>query len=191
VEHAVSPLSGWDNFYVIVGSGAAALIGLQFVVIALVWDIRHASSSKTIDAFATPTVVHFGAALLLSCIVIAPWPSLSSAAAALGICGGVGVGYTIVVIRRTRSQTDYTPVLEDWIWHTIVPTAAYVTLLTASIGLRGYTTLSLFAVAAVALSLLFTGIHNAWDTVTYIVIDMALQAPAQSDRGEQPKSSPG
>jgi hypothetical protein len=191
VEHAVSPLSGWDNFYVIVGSGAAALIGLQFVVIALVWDVRRASSSKTIDAFSTPTVVHFGAALLLSCIVIAPWPSVSSAAVALGVCGGVGVCYSIVVIRRLRSQTEYTPVLEDWVWHNFVPTAAYFTLLVASFGLRYATTVSLFAIATVALLLLFTGIHNAWDSVTYIVVDQAQRERVSSDRAEQPGSTSG
>ena len=29
-------LNGWENFYVIVGSSAGALIGLQFVVIMLI-----------------------------------------------------------------------------------------------------------------------------------------------------------
>jgi len=32
----MTALSGWENFYVIVGSSAGALIGLQFVVITLI-----------------------------------------------------------------------------------------------------------------------------------------------------------
>jgi hypothetical protein len=32
-------LAGWENFYVIVGSSAGALIGLQFVAIALIADM--------------------------------------------------------------------------------------------------------------------------------------------------------
>ena len=32
-------LAGWENFYVIVGSSAGALIGLQFVVITLIADM--------------------------------------------------------------------------------------------------------------------------------------------------------
>ena len=32
-------LTGWENFYVIVGSSAGALIGLQFVVITLIVEI--------------------------------------------------------------------------------------------------------------------------------------------------------
>jgi hypothetical protein len=62
----MDPLSHWENFYVIVGSSAAALTGLQFVVIALVVDVRRRSSSREIDAFATPTIVHFCAVLLIS-----------------------------------------------------------------------------------------------------------------------------
>ena len=59
-----SPLAAWDNFYVIIGSSAAALIGLQFVVIALLAETKWRTSTKEVDAFATPTIIHFAAALL-------------------------------------------------------------------------------------------------------------------------------
>ena len=36
----MSLLAAWQNFYVIVGSSAGALIGLQFVVITLIADSR-------------------------------------------------------------------------------------------------------------------------------------------------------
>ena len=32
----MSPLTGWENFYVILGSAAAGLMGLTFVVIVLI-----------------------------------------------------------------------------------------------------------------------------------------------------------
>ena len=79
-DPAGSPLAAWESFYVIIGSSAAALIGLQFVVIALLAETRRHSSTKEIDAFATPTIVHFATVLLLSSILSAPWPSLSSSA---------------------------------------------------------------------------------------------------------------
>ncbi|MER3445884.1 MAG: hypothetical protein C4291_03175 [Candidatus Dadabacteria bacterium] len=34
----MTALDGWENFYVIVGSSAGALIGLQFVVVTLIAD---------------------------------------------------------------------------------------------------------------------------------------------------------
>jgi len=175
-DAAGSPLAAWDSFYVIVGSSAAALIGLQFVVIALLTEVRRRSTTKEIDAFATPTILHFCAVLLLSSIVNAPWPSLSGADLALGICGGVGVGYVAIVIRRARAQTSYKLVMEDWIWHIVLPFVAYAAIFAAALALGRYTLVSLFVVAGTTLLLLFIGIHNAWDTVTYLALDH-VQSP--------------
>jgi hypothetical protein len=62
-------LAGWENFYVIVGSSAGALIGLQFVVITLIADMPITDGGvQASSAFATPTIVHFGAVLLLAAI---------------------------------------------------------------------------------------------------------------------------
>ena len=53
----MTALGGWENFYVIVGSSAGALIGLQFVVMALVSDMpRTPNQAQTGHAFATPTM---------------------------------------------------------------------------------------------------------------------------------------
>ena len=167
----ISPLDSWESFYVIVGSSAAALTGLQFVVIALVAEFRKESTTLSIDAFGTPTVVHFCAVLLVSAILSAPWPSMAGADLALGACGVAGVAYVVLVVRRVRRQTGYRPVFEDWLWHVVLPFVAYAALLVASLTIAGHPTAALFAVGAVALLLLFIGIHNAWDTVTYVAID--------------------
>src|SRR5437764_8906354 len=88
VDHAsVSSLAAWENFYVIVGSSAAALTGLQFVVMALVAETRRPSSRETIDAFGTPTILHFAFVLLLASIVARPCrplPARASPFAPLG-----------------------------------------------------------------------------------------------------------
>jgi hypothetical protein len=163
-------LSLWNNFYVIVGSSAGALTGLQFVVIALVADARALGGGREIRAFASPTVVHFCVALLISAIANAPWHSLSSAAIAFGVCGGGGVLYAITVIHHARSQSHYAPDAEDWFWYTALPLATYATLLGAGIALAAHPRAGLFVVAGTSLVLLFIGIHNAWDTVTYVAL---------------------
>jgi drug/metabolite transporter (DMT)-like permease len=175
-EPTGSPLAAWETFYVIIGSSAGALIGLQFVVIALLAETRKRSTTREIDAFATPTILHFGAALLVSSVLSAPWPSLSITGIALGICGCFGVGYAVVVIRRGRRQTTYQLVMEDWVWHMALPLIAYTALLGAALTLSRHVLVSLFVVAGTALLLLFIGIHNAWDAVTYIALDH-VQAP--------------
>ena len=160
----------WETFYVIVGSAAGALTGLMFVVTALVAESRGAAETQ-LDAFATPTVVHFGATLLLSALLVAPWPGATSAQMALACFGAIGLAYMIVVVRRTRRVTEYAPVLEDWLFHDVLPLASYVAVLLGAIGLRHASTVSLFAIGAASLLLLFTGLHNAWDTVTYFMIN--------------------
>jgi len=171
MEETVSPLGGWESFYVIIGSSAAALTGLQFVVIALVTETRQRTSTNTVDAFATPTIVHFCAVLLVAAVLSAPWPTLVGAALALGVAAVAGVGYALLVTRRARRQTTYKPVLEDWIWHVALPLVGYVNLLAAAIVLGRHSTAALFMSAATSVLLLFIGIHNAWDTVTYVALD--------------------
>src|SRR5439155_23212976 len=51
-------LAEWESFYVIVGSAAGALIGLQFVVMALIAERPQIASPEAGAAFATPTIVH-------------------------------------------------------------------------------------------------------------------------------------
>jgi len=63
--------------------------------------------------------------------------------------------------------TTYKPVFEDWVFHALLPFAAYVTLAGSGFAVRAHARGASFAVAAAALTLLFVGIHNAWDAVTY------------------------
>ena len=162
-------LAGWENFYVIVGSSAAALIGLQFVVIALIKDTRARTTSGTISAFGTPTVAHLSGTLLVSAVLSAPWPSLFSVACALTVAGLVGMAYGAKVIVHARAQNGYAPVWEDWLWHIVLPEVAYAAVTIGGLLLPTRTTAALFAIASAALGLLLVAIHNAWDTVTYIV----------------------
>ena len=145
---AESPFADWENFYVIVGSSAAALTGLQFVVIALIADAGAKTGGREIAAFGTPTVVHFCAALLASAIVSAPWRSLVNPAFAIGALGVAGVVYAVVVTQRARVQTGYQPVFEDWLWHSILPFIAYGAMIVASLLLRNDPEKALFLWAA-------------------------------------------
>lgn len=176
------PLSAWESFYVIVGSSAAALTGLQFVVITLIAaEEQRQSSRDEVRAFGTPTIVHFCAALLVSAIFSAPWPAISTAAHALAACGVAGIVYGGLVIWRA-TQTNYKPVLEDWIWHAVLPLITYAVLLLASLRLARDPVPCLFVIGAAALLLLFIGIHNAWDTVTYLAVERPREKDAPKKR---------
>jgi hypothetical protein len=166
----MTTLSAWANFYVIVGSSAGALIGLQFVVLTLISGLpAREGLGQAGQAFSTPTIVHFGTVLLLSALLSAPWSGIATVAALYGVLGLIGVLYSVFVARRMRAQTVYHPVFEDWLFHILLPLAAYATLAVSAYATLSHLHEALFAIAAAALLLLFSGIHNAWDAVTYHV----------------------
>src|SRR6185312_3415540 len=166
----MTPLSAWENFYVIVGSFAGALIGLQFVVLTLIANRPiGAGTAQAGHAFATPTIVHFGTVLLLAGMLSAPWQEIAPAAVLWGLLGLSGMVYAAVVVRRMRRQAAYKPVFEDWLFHVLLPFAAYTTLAVTAFAARSHVREALFGIGTASLLLLFIGIHNAWDAVTYHV----------------------
>lgn len=166
----MSLMNGWANFYVIVGSSAGALIGLQFVVLTLIASRPVArGEAQAGDAFSTPSVVHFGVVLLLSAVLSAPWEGIGVVAVLWGLVGMIGIVYVAIVARRMRAQTVYKPVFEDWLFHVLLPLAAYAILAGAAFVALSHARTALFLVGSAALLLLFIGIHNAWDTVTHLV----------------------
>jgi hypothetical protein len=182
----MSPLTAWNNFYVIVGSSAGALTGLTFVVITLVVGRQQRqNASWGINAFTTPTVVHFGFVIVLSAILSAPWPAFWQAALVLGLCGLGGMAYCSIVVRRLRRRLNYQPEGEDWLWYAIVPLVAYTALVVLAIMLPGNPTPALFGIGAVMLVLLFLSIHNAWDIVTYVAIDLMNPQNERAEREER------
>ncbi len=172
-ETASSILTAWSSFYFMTGSSAAALTGLMFVVISLVTGKeRAAGADDGIAAFSTPTVMHFAAALLVSTVLIAPWRSLIYAGVAAALIGLYGVVYILRVMYRTRRLTVYTADLEDWAWYTILPFVAYGAIAAGAIALVTVPVHALFILAGGVVLLIFIGIRNAWDIVTYIAIGL-------------------
>jgi hypothetical protein len=189
----VAPFSAhaWESFYVIVGSSAGALTGLQFVVITLITEgglLR--GSNESLSAFGTPNIVHFCAALLVSAILTAPWTGLAPPGIGIALAGAGGFLYSALVVRRALRQRDYKPVLEDWVWHATLPLLAYAALVVAGIQLSHDSGGALYIVGAAVLLLVFIGIHNAWDTVTYITFERARELKAAAAAARAAESPP-
>jgi hypothetical protein len=185
-ESALTALANWQNFYVIVGSSAGALTGLQFVVITLIADASITSSMREIRAFGSPTTVQFCMALLISAIASCPWHNLQYSALAFGACGIGGVIYSFSAIRHARRQTGYQPDGEDWMWYGWLPVVVYAALVPVAFVLSKTAAAGLFLLAVVTLALLFLGLHNSWDTVTYIAVGHATKE--REKRGIKPKA---
>ena len=166
-------LSNWQNFYMLIGTAAATLTGLMFVATTLVAGLeRHASTLHAgISAFNAPTVVHFCAVLLLAGLLSAPWQAFLSVGYVLGVLGLGMVLYLMTVMRQMRKVPQYQTPLKDWLWYMALPLVAYIVLIGAAIALPANPAPALYMISAAMLGLLFLGIHNAWDLVTYLAVE--------------------
>lgn len=168
----MSPFANWESFYAILGSAAATLTGLQFVVMALIVNLEMRAGTLEIDAFSTPTIVHFGAVLILSAIATAPWHGSLWPALLLFTGGATGVSYSSLTALRARRQTTYVLVAEDWTFYVALPATAYGAIAVAAAVIGDWPPGSrpaLFVIATASVALLCIAIHNAWDAVIYIV----------------------
>lgn len=183
------PLEAWADFYVIVGTSGATLTGLMFVVLTLTAERRVPGAKRQVSIFATPTVVHFCVPLLVSGLLTSPWHGGTAPGVILALGGLVGVWYVGVTTWRATRQEHYEPVLEDWVFHSIIPFACYATLVGAGIALRWHPEPALAAIGLVVLALMLVGIHNSWDTLTFFatgeVEKVQEQAAAESGDDEE------
>lgn len=170
MESAPSIFAPWGAFYTVIGSSAAALTGLMFVVITIMKDTERASGG--LATVSTAIVVHFTAALMISGLLCAPWPAMLWPAAILALLGAAGVSYQcrVYVLTLNAPNTDYEPDLEDRIWYTILPTIAYAVVLLGAIALAIAPMAGAYAPAGAVALLILIGIHNSWDLVTFITI---------------------
>lgn len=165
--------SAWNSFYIMIGSAAAALTGLMFVVITLISDNKRGATEDGVSTFSTPTVVHFSCALFVSALMSAPFRSLLPIAIILGAAGAAGMFHIVRIAVRTSKLETYHPDSEDWTWNVLLPFLAYAAIAIGGIALHVDPVRALYAPAAAVTLLIFIGIHNAWDVVTYLATGKA------------------
>jgi hypothetical protein len=82
-------------------------------------------------------------------------------------------------------------VFEDWFWHIILPFASYATFLIGGLMLPSDPVTGLFVAAVAPAALLYIGIHNAWDSITYTVLRSArakAEAKAEAKAAAEAKA---
>ena len=190
-EIVPSPLRAWESFYVIVGSSAGALTGLQFVVLTLISESgRIRGSADSVSRLRQP---QRGPLLRRSVGVGAPEHALAWTAPGRDRGHAVrdrGLSHSIMVMRRAMRQREYRPVLEDWIWHAALPMVAYAALWLGGLLFARSMADALFLAGGSALLLVFIGIHNALDTVMYVMLERDRERNAQRSRPPRPRDHP-
>jgi hypothetical protein len=168
VADAVGP---WHDFYTLIGSGSATLVGLLFVAASVGSGVFTAERQHGLRAFLSPNVVHFTSVLAASLIGVAPTGSWILFGALVCGDGVFGAAYAVSVWRRmVRHGLSSGIGLEDRIWYAALPAAGYLIMIAAGVVLLREQA-SGCGVLAVAMGvLLLTGIRNAWDMTTWVVL---------------------
>jgi hypothetical protein len=168
----------WENFYFLLGSAGAGLIGLLFVVVTLTAGIDRSRALRASGLYMTPTAFHFGAVLCTAAVAVAPRLSAETtgaifgAIALLGFAHGVRASMGIAAMNRG----DGAPHWSDFWTYGIIPTLAYVALCAVSLALGLGREWAVEAAGALLLALLVIGIRNAWDLVTWMAPGAKLDA---------------
>lgn len=165
-------MTGWSDYFFMLGSAAAALIGLMFVVATL----TAGRDSKALEAgkklYTTPIVCHLGVIVLLSGAAVAPAPTSPFLGLAALFIGALGIAYGVYItigIYRARLASTFSGY--DALWYGIAPALLYASIaVSGSAMLRG-ASWSQGAFAAAMMALLLVSIHNEWDLVTFLAPD--------------------
>jgi hypothetical protein len=161
-------LHDWHDFYLLVGTASATLVGLMFIAVSIGTSIFNEDRRVGMTAFITPTVVHFAATLFTCLLVTVPtqsWYSLGALLAAGGLAGSIYCGSLAVRI-IVRAHVD----LSDRLFYVLLPLFGYMLGLSSAVMLLMQSTVSPNLIAPAVLILLLAAIRNAWDMMVWIVI---------------------
>jgi hypothetical protein len=160
----------WENFYILIGSAAGALIGLLFVVVTLTSNLERERALWASRLFMTPTVVMFSTVLVVGAIATAPRMSRAIQEVLIGGIAAAGLAYGAIIARDLfkRRREDRGMHWTDPVCYGLLPAVWFGALAIADISALGSPGLSAYAVGAVMIAMLLTGIRNAWDLITWI-----------------------
>jgi len=160
-------IEGWHEFYLLVGTSAAALTGLMFVVISVSPETIAERPKAGVRAFVTPTMVFFATALAISAFMLVPHIAPPALALLLAATGAGGLAY-LVWVRGHHFWREGKLDAEDWVFFIGLPFLSYALLVAAAIAIWRSGALGTPMLAFVTLLLLVVAIHNAWDLVIWL-----------------------
>ncbi len=160
---------GWDNYFFMIGSSAAALIGLMFVVVTLTAGHDRGEVERGKQLYTSPIVFHLAVVLVLSGLAVVPKlsPKLFGAAIVVVSLMGLLIGLRSTFgIRRLKFAPDSTAF--DMVWYGLAPAIVYAISGLSGAAMFEGVSWAMPATAALVMALLLVSIHAEWDLVTYL-----------------------
>jgi hypothetical protein len=163
-------LAPWHEFYILLGTASATMIGLLFVAATVGSGVFTSGRRAALRVFLSASVVNFSNILASSLIVVSPVRNWTLFGVLITGCGVFGLAHSGLAWRDTLRDGLIASIdLEDRTWYVALPVLGY--LLVAGSGIALGLQLD-FGCAALAVStgmLLLIGLHNAWDITLWII----------------------
>jgi hypothetical protein len=159
-------LEAWHDFFILLGTAAAALVALLFVAVSVGVGFLSFESAAGTRTYMSPVVVHFTGVLFACAAGLVPGLGAASCAWIFGAGAAAGVIYSVIIavpILRNPA-TD----LDDKICHGIVPPISYALGLIAAVLFYRGSPAAPDVLALTFLILLAGNIRNAWDLVLFM-----------------------
>jgi len=160
----------WHDFDLLIGTAAATLVGLMFVAASIGASVFTEKSRAAMQAFISPTVVHFTTVLVIAVLAVVPtheWVTLAGLLALVGLAGAIySAKLWIQLFVHRRFDVD----IVDRLFYAAIPLVGHLLLLAAAFLLLRQSEAGLDLLAAGQITLLLAGIRNAWDMMIWIVI---------------------
>src|SRR5262245_55342554 len=161
-------LHAWHEFYLLLGTAGATLLALLFVAVSLGSGFLSNKDQRGTRTFMSPVVIHFTSVFFVSAICLVPSHGPVFFAILIGATSVLGIVVSIVItawVVRTE-MTHYVP---DYFAYGLLPVAAYLALLAASIMIYRDQAYAPEVLASGLLMLAIVNIRNAWDLTLSMV----------------------
>jgi hypothetical protein len=160
----------WDGYFTLLGTAAAGLIGLLFVVVTLTSGYDRDKVARGQSLYMTPTMLHFAMVMAVSAMTLVPGLTAFRATALLAVATVVGLINTLWACHgiRVMAKAENAPHWTDFWLYGVAPAVIYTALGAVCVGSALGADWAVHGLAILLLGLLLLGIRNAWDLITWI-----------------------
>jgi hypothetical protein len=161
-------LTRWHEFYSLVGTASATMVGLLFVAASVGTGVFSADRRAPLRVFLSASVINFSTVLAASLVVLAPVANWTWLGGLIVACGLFGLVHGSLAWRDTVRDGLIAAIdLDDRTWYLIMPIVGYLLEAASGIALVFRREQGCAALALSIGLLLVVGVHNAWDITVW------------------------
>jgi hypothetical protein len=184
-KEAVAPvLEHWGEFYLLVGTAAAALVALLFVAASIGAGMLTRHAGGPTRTYMSPIAFHFTSALFVSAAALVPTHTRLTLGVLIALNAVAGIVYCAFVLRRLF--TDNISDLADKLCYGVIPLFAYLAGVAAAWLIFAGSNHAPEFLAGTVVLLLVVNIRNAWD----LMLTLSRRRVEEESKSRPPGADP-